>query len=169
MSLMFLHASKKEKVLDYGLRLGGCFYKTVSSGVYTGPSLSFSHTLVLKTLHQSLNVHLNARCRRNRARVIKAVYRCSLYSFLFERAWGGVPVCRPPPSSTTTSVAPTLRLSVTLPDAGEWGMGGLHALLGTGPQKSHSMQNTSLMFCVCMCVWLRVSGWVFGCKQKAAV
>lgn len=37
-----------------------------------------------------------------------------------------------------------------------------HALLGTGPRKSLSMQNTLLMFPVCMCWW-----WVFGCDQEA--
>lgn len=46
---------------------------------------------------------------------------------------------------------------------------GFHALLGTGPRKSHHMQNTLVMFCVCSCDCVRVKGWLFGCKQEAAV
>lgn len=57
-----------------------------------------------------------------------------------------------------------LRLSVTLPDAevGKVGLGGrwgFRAPLGTGPRKSHSMQNTSVMSCVRTCNCVQGRGW----------
>lgn len=72
-------------------------------------------------------------------------------------------MCRHPPSSTTTSFAPTLRLSVTLPDAGVWGGGGPSCTAGHwATEIPQHAKHLAYVLCVRVCVTTRewVGVWV---------
>lgn len=126
--------------------------------MYTVLSLSFLHTHSHSKRHMRVCACKHLPPQQKQSGVIKTVSLAAPSQFLFEVA-GSERRCPSVPHAFLPSPPPPppppLCLSVTLPDAREGeGGGGFHALLGTGPRKSHSMQNTSVMFCVCMCEWV---------------
>lgn len=135
--------------------------------VYTQcPPCFFSHTLILKTPHVCPCVctckHLPL--QRKQSKVIKKVSLAAPSQFLFEVACSEM---RCPSLSHAHPNFPhpdhhwCCRYVCLLPCQMP-GWRGCHALLGTGPQKSHNIQKTpqlcSVFSCVTVCEWVGV--WV---------
>ena len=144
--------------------------------VYTPHSPCLVHTHALTHTHTESSVFLcvctckHSPLQQKQSGVIRTVSLTAPLWFLF---WGHrereeVSQCasRLPPSLLTTTVTTSRRRYVCLSPCQMPRGWGFHALLGTGPRKSHRMQNTLVMFCVCKYDYVWVKGWVFGCKKR---
>lgn len=137
-----------------GLFFEHCIFRCIHS------ALPVFFTRILKTARVCLCVCTckHSAPQQKQSKVIKTVSLAAPLQLLFEVTGGerrcpSVPhACLPAylPTTTTTTTS-RRRCYVCLSPCQMPGGWGFHALLGTGPRKSHSMQNTSLMFCVCAC------------------
>lgn len=166
MSLMFLHASKKEQGLDYGPPTGRVFLlNCIFRCIHRTLPVYLTHTLIQNTASESEcppPPHTSA------ASVIKTLAHCPLYNFSF---W--VSMRRRPslPSALLHHYQhrPNAAFVCHLArcwGVGQWGGGCFtHCwALGHGnPTACKTPRLCSVCACVCDCVW------VFGCKQKATV